>query len=287
MENKIEWSRRELKERSKSVLRIHYWRIILVTLILLLLAGSDQIPLNTADTVVQNQADSILTGGDSAAHSFKLTTAYKLIKNQFLENQYLGNVGLGMAAAAALILSGIVSLSGILLTVFVTNPLQVGSLRFYNRAFDTNPRFRELFHVFEYKYRNVVGIMFLKDLYTLLWCFLFVIPGIVKSYEYCMIPYLLSEHSDMQAKEAFAASRQLMQGQKWKAFVLDLSFLGWMILSGLTFGILGIFFVYPYKELTRTALYRKLLGGDVIPHNIYYDGMEEEEERGWYNPVKE
>lgn len=286
MENKIEWSRRELKERSKAVLRMHYWRIILVALIMLLLAGTDQIPLDAVDTVVQKQADSVLTGRDSATYSFKLTTMYKLIRNQFLDNQYLGNAGLGMAAAAALILSGIVSLSGILLATFITNPLQVGSVRFYNRGFDTKPRFRELFYVFEYKYRNVVGIMFLKDLYTLLWCLLFVIPGIVKAYEYRMIPYLLSEHPDMQAKEAFAASRQLMRGQKWKAFVLDLSFLGWMILSGLTFGILGIFFVQPYKELTCTALYRKLLGGDAIPHNIYYDGMDEEE-RSWYNSVKE
>ena len=124
--------------------------------------------------------------------------------------------------------------------------------------------------------------MCLRDVYTFLWCLLFLVPGIVKSYEYLMVPYILSEHPDMQAKEVFSASRQLMRGQKWKAFVLDLSFLGWAILSGMTFGILGIFFVSPYRALVFTALYRKLLGGDVIPHNIYYDGMDEDMGSSWY-----
>lgn len=88
-------------------------------------------------------------------------------------------------------------------------------------------------------------------------CF-FIIPGIVKSYEYQMIPYLLADNPQMTKEEAFAESKRMMQGQKWNAFVLDLSFIGWDILSGMTMGILGIFYVQPYKDGTHAALYEAL-----------------------------
>ena len=74
----------------------------------------------------------------------------------------------------------------------------------------------------------------------------------------------------------------MMKGHKWNAFVLDLSFLGWQILSVMTFGILGIFYVDSYVQLTGAALYRRLKGTDRIPENIYYDGMEQEAAHGWY-----
>lgn len=70
-----------------------------------------------------------------------------------------------------------------------------------------------------------------------------------------MIPYLLADNPQMTKEQAFAESKRMMQGQKWKAFVLDLSFIGWYILSGLTLGILAIFYVSPYVNATHAALY--------------------------------
>ena len=64
-----------------------------------------------------------------------------------------------------------------------------------------------------------------------------------------------------------------MQGQKWKAFILDVSFLGWYLLAVITFGILAILYVTPYKNLTQAALYRRLRGTDEPEQNIYYEGM--------------
>ncbi len=282
MEGKVQWTRRELKMRSKAVLHTHYWRIVLVVLLLSLLMDGNKTPVSLIESAVQEQSGASIQGAPKSS-SLGLASTYQAIRDWVMEKQYVGSIVIGTAVLTIVVLFFIVAISWLLLAIFIVNPLYVGGVRFYNRAFDTKPRFKELFHVFEYKYRNVVSIMFLKDIYVLLWCLLFIIPGIIKSYEYLMVSYILSEHPDMQAKEAFAASRQLMQGQKWKAFVLDLSFLGWAILSGMTFGVLGIFFVSPYRALTFTALYRKLLGGDVIPHNIYYDGMEEEAENGWYS----
>ena len=87
---------------------------------------------------------------------------------------------------------------------------------------------------------------------------LFWIPGIVKSYEYRMIPYIMAEHPELSYKEAFRMSKEMMQGNKWSAFVLDLSFLGWHILGIMTLGILEIFYVAPYVAMTDAYLYKTL-----------------------------
>ena len=70
--------------------------------------------------------------------------------------------------------------------------------------------------------------------------------------------YLIAEDPTLTTKEALAKSKAMMQGHKWNAFVLQLSFLGWDILSGMTLGLLNVFYVAPYKMLTDAALYQKL-----------------------------
>ena len=75
-----------------------------------------------------------------------------------------------------------------------------------------------------------------------------------------MVEYILAENPDMPYKEVLELSKKMMDGQKWKTFVLDLSFILWEVLGLFTCGILDIFFVAPYKYLTRAALYRELNG---------------------------
>lgn len=116
-------------------------------------------------------------------------------------------------------------------------------------------------------------VMFCRDLFTFLWSLLFVIPGIVKSYEYKMVPYLLAEYPGMDRNEAFARSREMMYGQKWNTFVLDLSFIPWNILSSITFGLVGLFYVFPYQDATYAELYDTLAAG--MPGNgqqVYENG---------------
>ena len=83
----------------------------------------------------------------------------------------------------------------------------------------------------------------------------------------------------MTKEQAFEESKRMMQGQKWKAFVLDLSFIGWNILSALTLGILGIFYVQPYMDATHAALYEALRYG--MPYNNaqygFYNGMPQQQ----------
>jgi uncharacterized membrane protein len=101
----------------------------------------------------------------------------------------------------------------------------------------------------------------MTDLFIWLWSLLFIIPGIVKSYEYRLVPYIVSENPNISFKEAQAESKKLMKGNKWKSFILDLSFIGWDFLSLCTLGLLEIFFVGPYKASTDAALYESLKYG--------------------------
>lgn len=100
---------------------------------------------------------------------------------------------------------------------------------------------------------------FLRGLYIALWSLLFIIPGIVKSYSYAMTPYIMTEHPEMTANEAITASRQLMDGHKMELFLLQLSFIGWMILNIFTLGI-GSLWLNPYMQATEAAFYRYLTG---------------------------
>ena len=73
-----------------------------------------------------------------------------------------------------------------------------------------------------------------------------------------MIPYILAENPKIERKKAFKLSKEMMKGNKWKTFILDLSFLGWELLSIFTFGLLNIFYINPYKVATTVELYEVL-----------------------------
>ena len=141
---------------------------------------------------------------------------------------------------------------------FIANPLELGCKRFFRRNLDEPAAMSNIAFAFDSNYKNICKTMFLRDVYIVLWSLLFVIPGIIKSYEYKMIPYLLSENPEMTTEQAFAESKKLMTGNKWKAFVLDLSFILWDIASAATCGLLGLFWVAPYKASTQAALYEAI-----------------------------
>ena len=90
------------------------------------------------------------------------------------------------------------------------------------------------------------------------WSLLFIMPGIIKSCSYAMVPFILADDPSLGAREAITLSRKMMDGNKWRLFVLDLSFFGWMFLSACTFGILDIFYVNPYMHSTHAELYNVL-----------------------------
>ena len=149
----------------------------------------------------------------------------------------------------------------ILIDAFLFNPLEVGIRRFFFMNMRGPAEIKEVAYGYDHKYLKNVKIIFLRDLCLFLWTLLLIFPGIIKSYSYRMVPYILADQPELTRKEIFTLSKKLMHGNKWKAFVLDLSFIGWYILSVLTLGILHVFFVAPYKNMTDAALYEKLMYG--------------------------
>lgn len=117
-------------------------------------------------------------------------------------------------------------------------------------------RIKDLFSQFD---RFTVGFLqlFLRELFTVLWMLLLIIPGLIKSLSYAMTPFLLADHPELTAKQAIRRSMELMDGHKWDLFVLGLSFIGWELLNVLTLGI-GSFWLNPYKNAAYAAFYREI-----------------------------
>ena len=106
----------------------------------------------------------------------------------------------------------------------------------------------------------LLGLM--QCIFIFLWSLLFWIPGIVKSYSYSMSYYLAIDHPDWDWKQCIDESRRIMNGYKWKLFVLDLSFIGWYIVGSLVCGV-GVLWVYPYHQTARAEFYEELVGATV------------------------
>ena len=119
------------------------------------------------------------------------------------------------------------------------------------------PTVGDLFAAFRI-YKPTVVTMLVRDLYIFLWCLLFIIPGIVKSYAYSMTPYIIYENPNLTADQAITLSRRMTDGVKGDLFVLDLSWLGWSLLSAITAGLVGILYVNPYMGLTQAGVYEQL-----------------------------
>lgn len=144
----------------------------------------------------------------------------------------------------------------LLITIFAGNVFAVGSCRFFVENREYTAPVSRILHGFQCgHYTNVVWIMFLRDVKIFLWTLLLFIPGVVKSYEYRMVPYILADQPDISARDAFAISREMMMGQKLEAWILDVSFIGWWLVGVFTCGLAGIFWTSPYVNATNAELY--------------------------------
>lgn len=89
------------------------------------------------------------------------------------------------------------------------------------------------------------------------WSLLLYIPGIIAAYRYRMALYIALDNPSISGLDAIRQSKEMMKGHKWELFVLDLSFIGWFLLCGLTFGLL-LFYVIPYMGVTVANFYNSL-----------------------------
>lgn len=230
----MEWTRADLKERAKFSVKSFYWKSVLVAFVLALVSGDIGGKSRNSEEISYSGNEIV----DSVGSMFAGPLMFFL--------------GLAMVTVFIMIILALV------LSVFVFNPLSVGCKKYFLDASDGNADLGNMGYAFRNNYMNVVSGIFLQDLFIALWSLLLVIPGIYKAYEYRMIPYLLAEDSGLSFTEAKNLSRDMMDGEKWDAFVLDLSFILWELLSSITFGLVGIFWVNPYVQYTNVELYKVL-----------------------------
>lgn len=151
------------------------------------------------------------------------------------------------------------SLVSIAVTILLTNIVAMGSATWFHRSIKTEGlKMEEMFWTFKEDYGGNVLMMFLISLYTALWSMLFVVPGIVKGYSYSLAMYIKSENPQISASQAIELSKKMTNGRKMDLFVLDLSYIGWFMLSGITFNILGILYVLPYYQAAKAFAYEEI-----------------------------
>ena len=221
------WSISEIKEQGKAAFKANYWPCVLMALLMSLFAGY-----------------SAATGSSQAPQQTDPNTTVANIDPK--------------QAAAILAALGIFLVIGLLLRIFLANPIQVGGSTFFKSNVEAPPAPFALIKTGFQNYGHTFVTLFLRDLYLFFWFLLLFIPGLIKAYSYRMVPYILAENPDMPANEIITRSREMMNGNKWQAFLLDLSFIGWILLGCLTLGFGLIFWTTPYMQSSNAALYLKL-----------------------------
>ena len=297
------WKRRDLKAKARKVVKNNYWTALIVcfllalftsefgTSIILIWQGEDSVDPNyivKQENIVSDneKAEEELSEIKEKEEEFQEKRSglnqvqlgiIEIIKanvnNLFKSEKYIFRIwdaiksfgihetGLGVG----LILISIIALIYIIL---IAEPLRVAGRKYFilDRK-EENTKMGVMKEIFKKgNWKNVTYIMFFKNLYNLLW-FLTIIGGVIKFYEYRMIPFILADNPKVSKKEAFELSRKMMKGNKWKTFVIDISFILWYILSIFTFGLLNILYVNIYKASTETELYNTLKDNNVEKSN--------------------
>lgn len=239
------WTRSLLKENGKIAFHRNYWPCVAVSVLTMLLWGE--------------------MGGFTSVEfpiefSFDVNTPYEVWN-------YITPSILWFASMMMLLISAI----GACFAILISNVISVGCKRYFMENREHKTEVGQLFYGFQkHRYSSIVWIMFFRGLFIFLWSLLFIIPGIVKSYAYRMIPYLLAENPELDRRRAFEISQNMMMGHKMEAFVLDLSFIGWGILGGITLGISNIFFARPYQNATY-AEYYAAIKADARMRGVFQD----------------
>ncbi len=266
------WTRKALKEQAKEALRRNYWKIVLVSSLLLFLGGGvsftgvgssnrEVISQDAEDVEDIEDIEEDISGKEN--YFVKIDTEQGEVHWGAKERNMPSGVWIIATIIGVIIFISIflfILVLIFLVDIFLWNPFSVGVERFMLKSVDDQAQVREIGYAFDYSYKNIVRTLFHRDLQILLWALLLFIPGVYKKYQYRMVSYIMAEYPDMEYRRALQLSKDMMNGHKWNAFVLDLSFILWHFLGTITCGIVEIFYVQPYQQLTNAALYRRLSG---------------------------
>ena len=164
-----------------------------------------------------------------------------------------------ISGTVAVLLPELSSIANLATSIFLTYPLiYVFVVKLMSLVRENKPvALNDFIDTFKVKYSRALPVMGLTFVYIFLWTLLLIIPGIIKSYSYALTVYISEDNPELTPEECINKSMEMMNGNKWKLFLLDLSFIGWFFLSILTLGIALLWF-RPYLETARIYFYEDL-----------------------------
>lgn len=259
-------NRAQLKERGKAAFKANYWVCVLVALLLSIavggfggsVSGSASSQLSGTETTYSDTNQDWEDLADLADLDIDDDPIAVMNNAEGMTREEKVTV---VKEAAPTIVTA--SALGLLISVFLLGPLEVGCRNFFLKNLDEKQEFSVIKTGFTGNYARNAVAMFLVTLFECLWALLLIIPGLVMSYAYAMVPYLIAEDKDLGAMDAIKKSKALMKGHKWDLFVLDISFIGWIILEVITLGLVGLFYSNPYIFSTHAAFYDALKKGQL------------------------
>jgi len=278
------WKISEVKQKGLTRFKANYWMCVLVAVIVALISGGigggfrfggsnfsnsinkDRDKNDRFERDFDRDVDDFFDGDRDYDYDNDYDNDYDYDYEDDHDHGFNFGSGVGLAAGIAVfaifaVIFVIIFVIATAVDIFLINPVKLGCDKFFLKNLEENSSLSPLGAAFGPDYKNIVKVLFFKDLFLFLWAIIpiaGIVLVIIKGYEYMMIPYLLAENPELSKDEAFELSKEMMHGQKWSAFGLDLSFIGWILLTIITFGILGIFYVSPYIYSTHAALYDTL-----------------------------
>ncbi len=185
----------------------------------------------------------------------KLSSEYRSIARNNLTNNWGSAIVVCLITLAVSAVCGFVPVIGAIASLLLVGQLAVGEIIYFAKLHNKqNPTIGTMFTDFGKNLINNFVTYLLQSLYIALWTLLFIIPGIVKTYSYAMTMFLKAKRPELSSNEAITMSREMMDGKKWKLCCLQFSFIGWILLSILTFGI-GFIFLLPYMQASTVAFF--------------------------------
>ncbi len=178
------------------------------------------------------------------------------------KEQIRGNIGIlfvialiiGLISGAAGAILAFIPGGSLIASIIITPAFTISLLRVYqNLVLARKPQVGDAFSGFD-DFWTAFKAQLLVAVFTFLWSLLFVIPGIIKTFSYSQTMLVVAENKGISAREALNRSKAMMEGHKMDLFVLGLSFIGWALLCGITFGIAYIW-VGPYMQATLVNFY--------------------------------
>lgn len=302
--------RSELKKLAKANLKKHYWILLIVCLFAAFLGvefGSSTWSLGYQidNTELGSVLTNIAVGNEDTARQ-QVTQKRESIREHdtnaalgrsrgvlstVLNSFSSGGIALSLSDSLRSILNSnnaaitILIILSLLIYIFVwlfikeTYLIIIRRFALECRTYEKVPLYRFFYPIQTKKWLNMAWVMFVKWLYHTLWFFT-IIGGIIKTYSYSLVPYIVAENPNVTAKEAITLSRKMMKGHKWELFVADVSFWGWGILNIFTFGLSGVFFSNPYKcaffaeyyvQRRNEAIKQNLPGAELLCDTYLYE----------------